>query len=190
MNALKTLALLLLLFFVAISCTKTVTWELYPNPKYGYEVLLPKKPIESTRDGKSEFGELKIYIASSPAAYEGELGDNGLYMVSQILYPKDSVDFEKVEVMDSFFENIINGTVQKIKGRLVSKKVIDLDGFPGREVKISFKNEGIGGDNIIRLRLLLVENALYLIQTITVAEKDDNEGIGKFMDSFKLLSKK
>jgi len=190
MNAFKTLALSLLLFFVAISCTKTLNWELYPNTKYGYEVLLPKKPIENTRAGKSEFGELEIYMASCPAAHEGELGDNALYMVSQILYPKDSVDFDNADVLDSFFENIINGTVRKINGTLESKEVANLDGFAGREVKISFKSEGIKGENLIRLRLHLVENALYLLQTITPAEKDDNDDIEKFMASFKLLSKK
>jgi hypothetical protein len=190
MNAVKTLALSLLLFFIVISCSKTINWELYSNPEYGYEVLLPKKPIERKKTGKSEFGVLKVYVASSPAAYEGELGDNGLYMVSQTLYPKDSVDFEKAEVMDSFFENIINGVVQKINGTLVSKKAIILHSFPGREVKFSFKKEGLEGDHLIRLRLYLIDNALYLLQTITAVEKDDNQDIGKFMDSFKLITKK
>ena len=50
-------------------------------------------------------------------------------------------------------------------------------------VKIDFN----GGRAFIQMRLYLVENKMYLLQTITEAEKDNNKSVGRFMDSFALI---
>jgi hypothetical protein len=69
-----------------------------------------------------------------------------------------------------------------VHGKLLSEKIIQINGFPGREARIDFRD----GLAVITMRAYLVKNKMYILQTITETKKDFNKSIGKFMDSFKL----
>lgn len=68
-----------------------------------------------------------------------------------------------------------------MNGKLISETNISLDKYQGREIKIDFKN----GLAIIKARFYLVNNTVYIIQTITKTENDNN----KSMNSFELKNK-
>ena len=76
-----------------------------------------------------------------------------------------------------------SNSIESVQGKKIHDKVIYYLDYPGREVKIDFKN----GEAVITMRIYLVDNAVYLLQTITYPEKDYNKSQTKFFNSFKLL---
>jgi hypothetical protein len=87
-----------------------------------------------------------------------------------------------MEKLPEFFRTSIDGAVKNVNGKLISEKVVALDGFPGREVKIDYGN----GMAIIFLRMFLVNNKGYFVQTISQTGKEGNESAARFHKSFKL----
>ncbi|MEL6132274.1 MAG: hypothetical protein AAFR59_02795 [Bacteroidota bacterium] len=86
--------------------------------------------------------------------------------------------------MDGFYKGVASGAARNVNGRLLSTKVLEVDGYEGREITISIAADEAGNEAIIRSRMVLIENVIYMIQTITKKEHDGNGAIKAFMDSF------
>jgi hypothetical protein len=80
------------------------------------------------------------------------------------------------------FRSAIDGAVESVKGKLLTEKNITLDKYQGREIKVDYDN----GAAFIRMRLYIVKNKMYILQTITYAAKDNNASINEFLNSFQL----
>lgn len=154
-------------------------WQLYESKAGGYKMTFPKVPIESKDIINSDIGKLNTYTVTC-----GADEDNAAYMVTYIDYPDSLVHTEIVE-LDPFYEGVISGSVGEINGKLLYAKNIQLNDVEGREAKISFEVQGESG--LSTLRLFLVANRMYMIQTITETQKDANVSIGRFMDSFQFI---
>ena len=74
------------------------------------------------------------------------------------------------------------GAGKSVQGQLLSESVTNLGNYPGREVKISYRN----GAAIINLRIYLVKNIMYMVQVICNKSKDGNASTKRFMNAFKL----
>jgi hypothetical protein len=129
----------------------------------------------------SEIGELKLNIFVYDASESGT-DENLVYLVSSTEYPDSLINSEKTEILPDLFKNTLEGILSNINGKLLSETVIDINGFPGREVKVDFME----GQAIIKIRIFLVKNILFMIETITETGKVPNKSIDRFMDSFKL----
>ena len=88
----------------------------------------------------------------------------------------------KKEILDDFFKKSIAGSLNNVQGKLLSEKVIELGKYPGREIRVDFQN-GLG---VIKMRIYLVKNTMFMIQTITDTQKQYNKSVDKFMNSFQL----
>jgi hypothetical protein len=64
--------------------------------------------------------------------------------------------------------------------KILSEKTINLKGYTGKEVKI----EVLYNSHILTMRLFLIKNNLYRIET---SGDPDNPYINRFFDSFDLL---
>jgi hypothetical protein len=147
----------------------------------GFKMEFPKKPDYETQMLNSAAGELKMNIYTYDASKSGN-DDNLLYGFIFTDYPDSLISSDKKEILSDFFRNSIAGSVNNVKGKLLSEKNIEINGFPGREIKVDYR-EGMA---IIKTRIYLVKNRLYIIQTITETRNGSNKSIDKFMDSFRL----
>ncbi|MFN6946338.1 MAG: hypothetical protein ACK4ND_15425 [Cytophagaceae bacterium] len=172
-------SLILLSFMSFIQAEK---WFLLESKQYGYKIEFPKKPTEKPQVVNSEIGELKMNIFIHDASKDGK-DDNLIYMVNYTEYPDTLIHSDKTEILSDFFRNSIDGAVRNVHGKLLSEKVIQIGEYPGREIKIDFRD----GMAVIRMRIYLVKNQMYLLQTITETKKDFNKSITRFMDSFELI---
>lgn len=153
-------------------------WQLFETSDF--QILYPKLPSSQTQTINSVIGDLKvtghIYNASKDTT-----DANLTYGVLTTEYPDTLVHSDKKEILSNFFRSATDGAVKNVNGKLISEKEIELDGFPGRDIKIDLK-----GFAVMRMKAFLVKNKLYMLQTITKTEKDGNQSVEKFMNSFKL----
>ena len=157
-------------------------WYLLKSDEYKIE--FPVKPVPQTQMIKSEIGELKMDIFMHDAS-ENEKDENLVYGFMYTEYPDSLINSGKTELLTNFFRNAIDGSLGNVKGKLLSETIIEIDKFPGREIKIEFM-EGL---YIMKMRFYLVRNKMYIIQTITDIKKTDNKSAERFMGSFGLISK-
>jgi hypothetical protein len=173
------LGLLLLTSFSA-----RTTWQWSESKSMGYKIEFPQKPEESLQDVDSEIGKLKLNIKSYEVTEKSPADDNLMYLINCTVFPDSIVNSNNTARHDGFFRGTIDGAVKKIGGKLISEKKISLQGdYPGREVQIDF-NEG---NAIIYMRLYLVNNKLFMLETITETAKAPNTSITRFLNSFQLL---
>ncbi len=174
--------LLLSLLLITCSFASQKKWFHYSSAEHGYSIDFPSKPASSVRTVDSEIGELTMTITMYDAS--GKTSDkNEIYMVSQTIYPDSLVNSNQKENLPGFFKNSIQGAVNNVSGKLLLEEEIEIEGYPGREVKIDYQ-EGLA---VIQMRFYLVENRLYLLQTITKTSNLPNSSINKFMNSFQLI---
>jgi len=153
-------------------------WYLFDSKEFSIE--FPKKPTASTQNVNSAIGELKMDMFMYDASNGGD--DNVLYGLVTSVYPDSLVNSDKTEILSTFFRNSIDGAVKNVQGKLLTEKTIEINGFPGREIKVDYQN----GLAIIKMRMYLVHNKMIFLQTITETAKDDNASALKFHNSFKL----
>ncbi|MGQ8335170.1 hypothetical protein ACUNWD_01360 [Sunxiuqinia sp. A32] len=160
----------------------TIQWITYHNNEANFEILFPEQPEENIQSVESEIGPMEVKIYT----YEPELGkdDNILYGAGFSVYPEDLVDSDIMadEEIAEFMNNSINGAVTNVQGKLLTTNTISYKGYPGREIRIDFKN----GVAIIKMRIYLVKNKAYISEVITASSNSLNKAVNTFLDSFKL----
>jgi len=149
--------------------------------KSDFKILFPQKPEEQTQTVNTALGKLNIdtYIYEVP---DSKKDDNLMYMFAQTAYPDTAINSDKKDLLDKFFRGSIDGAVNNVHGKLLSETVIQLNGYPGRKVRIDFKD----GLAVINMGFYLVKNKLYMSETITETKNDFNKSIDKFFNSFSL----
>lgn len=168
----------LMTFVLTTSFVLQADWFLLDDPSYS--ILFPKKPEVQIQNVNSAAGELKMFINMYDGSKDND--ENFLYGIITTDYPDSLINSDKKEKLDDFFKASVDGAVKNVQGKLLSQKVIELNGFPGREVRVDFQN----GLAIIMMRSYLVHNKMFILQTITETKKEGNASALKFYDSFKL----
>lgn len=180
MGKFRTIIIFITLLTLSLGFTNSKNWQLLKTEDF--QVEFPKKPDYQTKTIKSAIGNLKMNIYMYDASKDKK-DDNLVYGVISTEYPDTIVNSDSKEDLSPFFRNSVDGAVKNVNGKLLSESVIELDGFPGREIKVDFKD----GMAIIKMRVYLVKSKLFVIQTITKTENFSNKSIDRFMDSFKLI---
>jgi uncharacterized lipoprotein YehR (DUF1307 family) len=75
---------------------------------------------------------------------------------------------------------MINGAVKNINGKLLSEKETVFKTYPGREIKIDYGE----GSAIVTMKMILVQNKIFALQTISFYGKENNSNATKFYSSF------
>jgi hypothetical protein len=158
-------------------------WVTFESRDQAFSAMFPGKVDESEQSVKTDVGELALKIfAYEPA--ESLQDDNMVYMVMTTTYPASSnISSDATADLPTMFRNAVDGGVKNVSGKLLAEKDIKIAGYPGREYKISYQD----GDNIIKGKMYLVKQRMYMIQGIYSKEKDGNATLQKFLDSFRLM---
>jgi hypothetical protein len=144
-------------------------------------MLFPKRPIDTVIMVNSAVGFIKI----TSHMYEvpnNRQDDNLYYALSETEYPDTVINSAMTDKLDKFFTNSIKGAVDNVHGKLMSEIKVQINGYPGREIRADFQD----GTYIITMRSYLVKNKMYILEIITAVKKDFNTSISKFMNSFAL----
>ncbi|HEB62146.1 MAG TPA: hypothetical protein ENI82_03245 [Bacteroidetes bacterium] len=107
---------------------------------------------------------------------------NQLYTLGFSDYPANSIHSDSTDKVDAFLQSSLEGALQNLKGKLISKKEITMNAYKGLDFEISFQEEAI----VDHFQTYLVKNRLYVLQVITLATEKDNDWLEKFFSSFHL----
>jgi len=149
----------------------------------GCKMLFPKTPANESQTLNTAIGELKLYNYTYEVP-DGIKDDNLVYLLSET----DFGDSAKInsnmgkEKVDKFFRGAVDGGVKNASGKLLTEEIIQLDGFPGRKVRVDVKD----GTAVMTMKIFLVKEKLYMLEVITEKKKDLNKSMDKFMSSFSL----
>jgi hypothetical protein len=157
-------------------------WYLLSSKEFGFKIEFPEKPSEKSDVLKVSVGKLKLntYMLQPSSKNEDE---NLAYSANYTEYPPSTVNSDNKDEADSYLKKGIAGAVANLKGKVLSEKDISIGQYPGKEVRIDYMN----GVAVITMRMYLVHNKVYALQTITETKKDGNASLNKFMNSFALL---
>ena len=175
----KTKLILLSALLILSSAFAPADW--YTFKEDGFKIDFPEKPTTETQSVPSAIGDLKMKMYMVDAS-EKKDAENMVYMVITTFYPDTLVNSDKKDMLENLFRSSIDGAVQNVQGKLLSEKRIELNGFPGRDIKVDYQ-EGVA---ILRMRMYLVKNKMYILQVITETAKESNKSIDRFLDSFGL----
>ena len=161
---------LILLLFTA---TFAVTWTTYKDVDGRFEILTPMTPTAKTFKVNSEYGMIETKALSMFSE-----SDQNQYLFAYSDYP-----LEKSENITDFFQNRIVGSVDNLHGQLLNEEIIEYKGYPGRKIRILWKN----GELVNNVKFYLIKNRLYYLQVTTSKRNDFNNDIYKFLNSFKYI---
>ena len=171
-------------FLTSISFTAFCqNWENISPEGCSCTILMPAKPEQTKRIiNHSTYGKLTMNL--SILQPKDSTDPNLVYMLSYTDYPIGTIHSDSANILESFFMSSREGAIANVQGKLLSETILNLSGYPGRELRLNFKN----GLALLRCRNYLVKNRLYTMQIITLTENNFNTSINKFLDSFKLLT--
>ncbi|MFK7949077.1 MAG: hypothetical protein AB8G11_15920 [Saprospiraceae bacterium] len=169
---------------IAATTTNISDWEIFRFERGLFQIEMPALPAFSSQQLTTDLGDLKMSIFM----HEGEEGidDNILYMISFTDYPADKINSKKMDeaTLDEYYKGSVQGSVSNMGGKLLDEKNIELFGHEAREIKIDY----LDGQAVMRMQILLVENRMYALQTVALADNDDNADQKRFFNSFELLN--
>ena len=154
-------------------------WKTVDGEIFGFTVLAPEEMSISNQKVPSAIGELQMDIFTYTPKKEDS---NLVYMLIHTAYPAESIHSDSLAKRNGFFESAINGAVTNVKGKLLTQTDLTIGQYPGKEITIDFQQ----GQYTITIRMYLVKNKMYLLQTISEPKKSGNELSKRFMNSFKL----
>ncbi|MCK4576533.1 hypothetical protein KAU34_09015 [candidate division WOR-3 bacterium] len=170
----KRLLISLFLLIIFVDCQRHI-WKEFISSEGRFSILMPGKPSKQTVKTNSVIGPIDFHILT----FEKE---DVVYLVGYSDYPNT---FVQSNTQDSLLNIACYGAVLNLKGNLVSKRVISINEYPGREMTI----EQADGEIIYLTRLFLVGGRLYQVTILTLKRKEISNDDKKFLDSFKLIEK-
>jgi len=158
----------------------TDDWYLFDYQEQDYMVLFPTtpKPVHQMVDTEMGTLEMKIFMCEMLGAGQEEV----VYAVSTTNYPMGVIHSSKTNVLEQFFRGAVDGAVSNIGGKLLSETKIELDGFEGRAIEINAQD----GKMLVNMRMYLIGNCMYILQTLNELGKDKSLYINRFFDSFRV----
>lgn len=144
------------------------------SPDKSFTVLLPGKVQEKRQNMNSDIGPVEIFTYNAKSKYHD-------YTIIYVDYPHFMVEEQSAEEL---LDGSSYGTVMDNRGKLMAETAIDLQGNPGRELKIAGPQK-----EYIRARLYLVNNRLYQIKAVSKLEHAQDEDMEMIFNSFKLTNK-
>jgi hypothetical protein len=174
------IAVVVAVTFISVSFRSPGDWFQFKSD--GYNISFPVKPTADTKMIQSEVGELKMGINMYDASKSGNKDDNLVYMTMSTEYPDSVINSDMKEKLPTLFRNAVDGSVKRVGGKLLSETEIEIEGFPGREIKVDYRD----GLAVIKAQYYLVKNKMFAIQVITLTGKFPNASQELFMKSFQL----
>jgi hypothetical protein len=143
------------------------TWELFTSQEGRFSARFPVKPTA---------GEQKNPDGTTTHGFTAVTADHSNFIVTYLDAPRPGA-FRPKEYLDGLAAHYAADTK--------SKRALELNGYPGLELVLETQSNGVS--TATTLRAYLVKDRFY--QVLAAARRDlkDQEGFGKFLDSFALL---
>jgi len=162
--------------------TTSDEWYLYESKTYSFKVEYPGKPTEKVKVLNTAEGDINLNLFEY-VTEKTETESAVAYIASFIEYPIQSVNSDDKEKLKQFYRKMVDGVVTKVSGKLMKETIITLEGFEGVEARIEMK-EGL---EFVKLRVYLIHNKMYMVETVTETKNETNKSINRFMNSFRLI---
>ena len=162
--------------------TTSDEWYLYESKTYSFKVEYPGKPTEKVKVLNTAEGDLNLNLFEYVTP-KTETESAVAYIASYIEYPIEAVNSDNKEKLKQFYRKMVDGVVTKVSGKLMKETIISLEGFEGVEARIEMK-EGL---EFVKLRVYLIHNKMYMVETVTETKNETNKSINRFMNSFRLI---
>lgn len=146
-----------------------------------FRISFPGHIQETTQSIASSVGNLVMKIVSYEPA-DSVKDENYAYMIFETNYLDSIINSAKVDLSDLFFRGAIDGAVKNVHGKLISETSGKGSKYPSRNIEIDYGN----GLAIIKSQIILRENKLIMLQTITDTNHYPNQSIKQFFNSLEL----
>ncbi len=148
------------------------TWVTITAPDKRFSVEMPASPKKEVVDAPSAFGPTKVVILAVDTI------DYSL-LAGYTDYPVKSISRARAE---SLLTQATEAVRKRPRVTQVVERKITIDGYPGRDLEISF-----GPEVNCRQRQLMVGARSYLLTVTCPANRDMSPETNRFFKSFKLL---
>jgi hypothetical protein len=178
-NMKRRISILGTLIFIFLTGSAFIITEWVQFQKDNYKIFFPQSPSTDSTVAETKIGTITIYthMYESP---ENSKDSNLVYGLSATDYPAKYVLPNDKAFLKGFFEGAVKGAVGNLKGKLLSEKDIIWKNYPGKEIKIDYGN----GAAIVTMKIILVKERVFGLQTISFPGKENNANATKFYDSF------
>jgi len=168
-------------FFLSFGALTAQNWEKYKSEDLEFVAYYPQEPERTVQKVSTAVGELDMHMIM----YAPESGDdNAVYSVIRSDYPEDQFKDADDEYNAKVLDGAVEGAVSNVQGFLVFDHAVKFNGYPGRSIKIKIQ----GG--FIYINAYLVNNSMFIAQVICLEDKDRNDSIYRFLNSFELIKTK
>ena len=171
MSRIATLVVLVVPLIATIGCKKGAQFKEFSSAEGRFKVLMPGAPKEQAQ-------------AAGPITMKNFMIEekDGAYMASFAELPiaANEPDAMTQQRLDGSRDGALRNTNAKLK----KESKITLAGkYPGREIEADLP----GGKGIVRARVWIVNQRLYMVQVIGTAAWASSNDANKFLDSFTLI---
>ncbi len=144
-------------------------WVQFSSVEGGFSALFPGQPVEERKTEVTEYGDLDF----TQFLYVDEDGTEYLVMYA------DASGLTSVFTTDEMLDALAPRLVRGASGELIRELVIDIDGYPGRDVKVR-----VADGSILRMQGYLVGNRNYQVAVVTSSEDQFSASVNRFLNSF------
>lgn len=147
--------------------------------KDDYKISFPGDPSTDSTVQETKLGPITVFTHSFESAED--VNDSNLVYIAVVThYPPQFANTTDKAFIAGFFSGAVKSAVSSMPGKLISEKEIKLNDYPGREIKVDYGD----GAAIVTMRIILVKDRVFGIQTIALPGKEDNSTALRYFDSF------
>ena len=170
-----------ILLFICVTTIKAQDWEKYKSEDLAFITEFPGKPQRTVQQIETAVGELDMHMVGYGSS---QTGDNAYYAVVRSDYPSEQFTDMTDEKIKSILDGAVNGAVNNVQGTLESDENINLNGYPGRKIKINAPGLEL------YMNAYLVENVMYVNQVIAKEGNVNTKNLNYFLNSFDIINVK
>ena len=143
----------------------------FKSPDHSFVIMLPENVKAQEQTVNTQLGPIKMYMYNAKSKHQH-------FTVAQSDYPGSFVNSTDPKTI---LDGSRDGSVRNIQGQLLSETLIELQGHPGRELKIEGPNK-----IVIKSRIYLVKNRMFQIMALSKPDHSFDKKIQDVFDSFKI----
>ncbi len=169
----KEVSVYAIFMLLALTVTAAGTeWKEYAIHQGAFAISMPMPPLIEKHTVKTETGPIDTQIVLA------KIGSSVAYAVVYCEYPQDALFCKAPE---KYLNNAGDQMAREMNGTMISESPIRLDGFPGREIRMTLPN------GILHLKLYAVGRRSYQVYAVSLDNNGSHFDAQKFLASFRLL---
>ena len=157
-------------------------WQEFTPPGQQFKVLVPGTMTNGQKKILTDVGEMR------PETWmcEGSGDDpNKLYLVSYVDYPAGTFHPDSTALIEELFQASLETHLKDLSGQLTYQTASNYNQNPGLFYRATYNDNKL----VVKSRMLLIGDRFYALQVYTFSEKSLNDGMNKFLESFRIIEK-